>query len=95
MKSYLFYSFLILAFLLASSLISASQRVIIKNVNLIDAASPFRENMTVVLQGGVIRLIEKSSSKIINIKKTDNIIEAEGKFLIVAYSNLNITRIIW
>ena len=82
MKSYLFYSFLILAFLLASSLISASQRVIIKNVNLIDAASPFRENMTVVLQGGVIRLIEKSSSKIINIKKTDNIIEAEGKFLI-------------
>ncbi|SVE57594.1 uncharacterized protein METZ01_LOCUS510448, partial [marine metagenome] len=50
MKKYLF-RFLTLTFLLLSSVTFSFPRVIIENASLIDAASPLRETMTVVLQG--------------------------------------------
>ena len=68
MKKYLFRS-LTLTFLLVSSVTFSLPRVIIENASLIDAASPLRENMTVVLQGDVIESVKESSFKIINIKK--------------------------
>ena len=82
MKGCLFCRSLMLTFLLVSSLALASPRIIIENVTLIDAAHPVRENMTVVLQGGVIESIEESSTKIIDIKMDDKVIDAKGKFLI-------------
>ena len=81
MKKYLFRS-LTLTFLLFSSVTFSLPRVIIENASLIDAASPLRENMTVVLQGEVIESVKESSFKIINIKKNDIVIDAKGKFLI-------------
>ena len=82
MKSCLFCWSLLLTFLLVSPLALASPRVIIEDVTLIDAVNLVRENMTVVLQGDVIESIEESSSKIIDVKIDDTVINSKGKFLI-------------
>ncbi len=62
MRNYLFYRCLVGSALLVSSLTFATPRIIIKDATLIDAANPIRENMTVVLQGGLIQSIEESGS---------------------------------
>ena len=82
MKSFLVCRSLLLTLLLVSPLALASPRVIIEDVTLIDAVNLVRENMTVVLQGDVIESIEESSSKIIDVKIDDTVINSKGKFLI-------------
>ena len=60
----------------------ASARIIIENATLIDAISPTKEGMTVIIQGDEIRSIEKSGSKNIIFVPEDTVIDATGKFLI-------------
>jgi len=62
--------------------LDASARIIIENATLIDAISPTKEGMTVIIQGDEIRSIEKSGSKNIIFVPEDTVIDATGKFLI-------------
>lgn len=62
--------------------LEASARIIIENATLIDAISPTKEGMTVIIQGDEIRSIEKSGSKNIIFVPEDTVIDATGKFLI-------------
>jgi imidazolonepropionase-like amidohydrolase len=59
-----------------------SSRVIIENATLIDAESPKRINMTLVLQEDEIVYIGKTSSKEISLQDDDTVIDATGKFII-------------
>ena len=81
MRNYLFYRCLVFSALLVSSLTFATPRIIIKDATLIDAANPIRENMTVVLQGGLIQSIEESGSLMIDVQNA-TIGDAGGKYII-------------
>ena len=81
MRNYLFYRCLVFSALLVSSLTFATPRIIIKDATLIDAANPIRENMTVVLQGGLIQSIEESGSLMIDVQNA-TIVDAGGKYII-------------
>ena len=76
------FSFLSITIFFLLFSLEASARIIIENATLIDAISPTKEGMTVIIQGDEIRSIEKSGSKTINFKPEDTLIDATGKFLI-------------
>ena len=59
-----------------------SSRVIIENATLIDAESPKRINMTLVLQEDEIVYIGETSLKQISFQDDDTVIDATGKFII-------------
>ena len=59
-----------------------SSKVIIENATLIDAESPKRINMTLVLQEDEIVYIGKTRLKEIAFQEDDTVIDATGKFII-------------
>jgi len=71
-----------LAFLLFFLSYSVSARIVIENGTLIDAVSPIKINMTLVMQDDEIVYIGKTSLKEISILEGDEVIDATGKFII-------------
>jgi len=71
-----------LAFLLFFLSYSVFARIVIENGTLIDAVSPIKINMTLVLQDDEIVYIGKTSLKEIPILESDEVIDATGKFII-------------
>tara|TARA_B100000287_G_scaffold435065_1_gene501667 strand:+ start:143 stop:1546 length:1404 start_codon:yes stop_codon:yes gene_type:complete len=72
----------ILLSLLLSLSFGVSSRVIIENATLIDAETPKRIDMTLVLQEDEIVYIGKTNSKKISFQDDDTVIDATGKFII-------------
>ena len=72
----------ILLSLLLSLSFGVSSRVIIENATLIDAETPKRIDMTLVLQEDEIVYIGKTNSKKISFQDNDTVIDATGKFII-------------
>ncbi len=72
----------ILLSLLLSLSFGVSSRVIIENATLIDAETPKRIDMTLVLQEDEIVYIGKTNSKKISFQDDDTLIDATGKFII-------------
>ena len=59
-----------------------SSRIVIENATLIDAESPTRINMTLVLQEDEIVYIGKTRLKEVAFQEDDTVIDATGKFII-------------
>ena len=72
----------ILLSLLLSLSFGVSSRVIIENATLIDAETPKRIDMTLVLQEDEIVYIGKTNSTKISFHDDDTVIDATGKFII-------------